>query len=198
MNSRLLAVPAESCLVRASLSQIASRVDVCTSLYLTIGSGLQQVLQGTLLAKHSHAHSRLRHSFDPVWFSACILCFAVDVHYYTIRSGQPCVWAHLGWRQDRMASSPRPTFSPLRHCSRTMSAPPTRTLILMRGLPGSGKTTAANELARQLSPKRYRVFGADDYFVKLGEFSFDAAQAGDAYAVRHDGLATRCIRWRAM
>ena len=57
----------------------------------------------------------------------------------------------------------------------------------MRGLPGSGKTTAANELARQLSLKRYRVFGADDYFVKMDVFVFDAAQAGDAYAVRDDG-----------
>jgi uridine kinase len=58
------------------------------------------------------------------------------------------------------------------------------TLILMRGLPGSGKTTAARELTKHLNPKDYRLFAADDYFMNTGKFVFDSAQAGQAYAVR--------------
>ena len=50
-------------------------------------------------------------------------------------------------------------------------------LILIRGLPGSGKTT----LAKAIRSSRSREFAADDYFYKDGEYSFDPSQLPDAH-----------------
>lgn len=47
-----------------------------------------------------------------------------------------------------------------------------RKLYIMRGLPGSGKSTKANELAG----KRGQIFSTDDYFMDNGEYRFDAAR----------------------
>jgi tRNA uridine 5-carbamoylmethylation protein Kti12 len=68
-----------------------------------------------------------------------------------------------------------------------------RKLILMRGLPGSGKTPAAKKLTEHLTPKDYRLFAADDYVYFLKEqFVFHSELAGPAYAVR--ALRT-CMHW---
>jgi len=56
--------------------------------------------------------------------------------------------------------------------------------ILMRGLPGSGKTTAARKIVRDrnLEPHQSRIFAADDYFCKDGVYRFDVSHAANSYA----------------
>ena len=50
-----------------------------------------------------------------------------------------------------------------------------KTLFLLRGLPGSGKTTLANQLGGSLVE-------ADRYFMVYGEYKFDASKLKEAHA----------------
>jgi len=50
-----------------------------------------------------------------------------------------------------------------------------KTLFLLRGLPGSGKTTLANQLGGFLVE-------ADRYFMEYGEYKFDASKLKEAHA----------------
>lgn len=54
-----------------------------------------------------------------------------------------------------------------------------KSLIILRGLPGAGKSTLANILAE----KKYPVFSIDDYFTNTvsGEYDFDFTQNHLAY-----------------
>jgi len=52
-------------------------------------------------------------------------------------------------------------------------------VIVMRGLPGSGKSTYANKLA-ELGPTT--IVSADKFFMKDGVYKFDAAKIGDAHS----------------
>lgn len=56
----------------------------------------------------------------------------------------------------------------------------TKTLTIVRGLPGSGKTTFAEAMA----PAYHYVFSADDFFSDsmTGEYKFDASKLGMAHA----------------
>ena len=47
----------------------------------------------------------------------------------------------------------------------------------MRGVPGSGKTTIANQLAGADGA----IHSTDDYFVQDGEYCFDASKLGEAH-----------------
>src|SRR5688572_13117813 len=51
----------------------------------------------------------------------------------------------------------------------TFEFPMPRSLIILRGLPGSGKTTLASVLAGDSSP----VFSIDDYFTTSGKYRFE-------------------------
>jgi predicted kinase len=58
-------------------------------------------------------------------------------------------------------------------------------LFIMRGLPGSGKSTAAEILADRGTffdeTSHFVVATADDYFMKDGEYKFDASKLGAAH-----------------
>lgn len=55
-------------------------------------------------------------------------------------------------------------------------------LILVRGLPGSGKTT----LARLIALGGYDHCEADQYFERDGEYQFDASKLADAHSYCQD------------
>ena len=52
-------------------------------------------------------------------------------------------------------------------------------LVLVRGIPGAGKTTFAEKLAWPLGAP---VYSADDYFMKDGKYIFNVAGLGAAHA----------------
>lgn len=53
-----------------------------------------------------------------------------------------------------------------------------RSLVLVRGLSGSGKSTFATHLAAGLG---HTVHSTDDYFMKDGAYRFDGSKLGDAH-----------------
>jgi predicted kinase len=59
--------------------------------------------------------------------------------------------------------------------------------VILRGLPGSGKSTFAKRLAAEYG---FVPLEADDHFYVNGEYKFDPARAADAHAlVARDALA---------
>jgi len=52
------------------------------------------------------------------------------------------------------------------------------TLFLIRGLPGSGKTTLGAEIAQRMRINHYEI---DDYFYDEGKYKFDATKLGLAH-----------------
>jgi predicted kinase len=53
------------------------------------------------------------------------------------------------------------------------------TVVIMRGLPGSGKTTRARELAPEYDAV---IVSADDFFVTDGVYNFDPSELPEAHA----------------
>ena len=60
-----------------------------------------------------------------------------------------------------------------------------KNLYIVRGLPGSGKSTFARSIA-----KSYQIFEADQYFMKRGKYNFDATKLKEA----HDDCKQRVVR----
>ena len=62
-------------------------------------------------------------------------------------------------------------------------------LILLRGLPGSGKTTLAGVILTNISTDKPNVLSADDYFMnENGEYVFDGSKIKEA----HNDCQMRC------
>ena len=57
-----------------------------------------------------------------------------------------------------------------------------KNLYLIRGLPGAGKTTFANNICKN-------VFAADDYFYRTGEYIFDIRYFGVAHGECQSNVA---------
>lgn len=55
-------------------------------------------------------------------------------------------------------------------------------LVLVRGLPGSGKTTLVNMLLTNTDSQKSFAFAADDYFMKDGVYCFDPQQLPNAHS----------------
>ena len=58
-----------------------------------------------------------------------------------------------------------------------------KNLYLVRGLPGSGKSTFARSIA-----KSYQIFEADQYFMKRGKYNFDPTKLKEA----HNSCQLKC------
>jgi tRNA uridine 5-carbamoylmethylation protein Kti12 len=64
-------------------------------------------------------------------------------------------------------------------------------LIIIRGIPGSGKTTKALELKKTI-PECFH-FEADSYFMKNGVYKFDPSKLGPAHCLCQS-LTKNCLR----
>lgn len=51
-----------------------------------------------------------------------------------------------------------------------------KTIVLIRGISGAGKTTFANAIA-----KPWQIFEADQFFMKKGKYEFDGSKLKDAH-----------------
>lgn len=57
-----------------------------------------------------------------------------------------------------------------------------RKVVVLSGVSGSGKSTAARKLWNELEPGTYcKVVSADDYFMVDGEYQFDVSKLSDAH-----------------
>lgn len=56
-----------------------------------------------------------------------------------------------------------------------------KVLIIVRGLPGSGKTTFGEYLAGLIGPT-HQVFSADDFFTTATGYNFDPSKLAEAHA----------------
>jgi len=54
-------------------------------------------------------------------------------------------------------------------------------LLLLRGLPGSGKTTEANRIISENTDTKWKHYEADMYFEKNGVYTFDATKLSKAH-----------------
>jgi predicted kinase len=74
---------------------------------------------------------------------------------------------------------------------------PRRTIAIMRGLPGSGKSTYAKELAewnRERFGARCAIVSADQYFTRNGIYMFNVARIVEAHAWVADWVARHVSR----
>lgn len=61
-----------------------------------------------------------------------------------------------------------------------------RKLIIMQGIPGSGKSFLANSVKRECEPREISIVSADQYFYSNGSYKFDFS--------RLDEVHNKCIR----
>jgi predicted kinase len=61
-------------------------------------------------------------------------------------------------------------------------------LIIIRGVPGSGKSTYAN---KHFKSPEYKIFEADDYFGKGKNYKFDVSKIGEAHRICFENVKKR-------
>lgn len=64
-------------------------------------------------------------------------------------------------------------------------------IVLMSGIPGSGKSTYVKQLQQKLGYYDVVVCSADHFFMVNGEYRFDVTKLGDA----HGACLNRFTRW---
>ncbi|KAE9267305.1 hypothetical protein PR003_g31823 [Phytophthora rubi] len=81
-------------------------------------------------------------------------------------------------------------------CRAYMQYPP-RLFVIMRGLPGSGKTTFAQEVARYAATVDFRasICSADLFFQRGGSYVFDASRLWEAHRSCYEQC--RELLWRS-
>lgn len=72
----------------------------------------------------------------------------------------------------------------LEYLRNLVTFPKVKVLVLLRGVPGAGKSTVADSMSSGIYP----VLAADDYFMVNGEYRFDPAKLGKA----HKSCQRRC------
>lgn len=68
--------------------------------------------------------------------------------------------------------------------------------IIMRGLPGSGKSTIAEHLAQ--SSKSSALHSTDSYFYKKNKYCFDYSKLGENHVKNLKAFETSCKRGKAL
>jgi predicted kinase len=66
-----------------------------------------------------------------------------------------------------------------------------RNVVIMRGLPGSGKSTVAKKLAAQVEGAV--IVSADDFFMVGGQYQFDVTKLGAAHGACQAAFKTALI-----
>lgn len=56
-----------------------------------------------------------------------------------------------------------------------------KSITLIRGVAGSGKTTFAKEITSLEDERNYRIYSADDYFTRNGEYKYEPKKIGLAH-----------------
>ena len=74
-----------------------------------------------------------------------------------------------------------------------MKPPSDNTLILIRGIPGSGKSTKALEIKNKKKPGHAEIYEADQYFEHNGQYCFDPKLISEAHQYCHTAVKQAMI-----
>ena len=56
-----------------------------------------------------------------------------------------------------------------------------KSLILIRGIPGSGKSTFAKSIMKKADGVKREIFDADQFFMKSGKYDWNPSKIADAH-----------------
>ncbi|XP_077396374.1 uncharacterized protein n4bp2l2 [Festucalex cinctus] len=132
---------------------------------------------------HPHHLPPPRHSQYPPQFPP-LHGFSAPLHYNHYNRGNDNGGAYdAGWSCDAPRCHSETHEPKQQHCYAHLDKPSSLVLILMRGLPGSGKTTMARELL-EMGPSGL-ILSTDDYFAHNGGYRYEPSLLGDAHKWNH-------------